>query len=223
MDFYDRLMAETEEARAEFVSLPIIGRALKGEIPRRLYLDFLIQAYHHVCHTCPLLALAAVKTENERYRDALFTYIQEEQGHEQWILEDIRAIGGNAREAAPARPGVACGLMVAYAYYAVEWISPYALLGMVHVLEGMSVRLAEKGAAAFQRSFGLNDGKGVRYLRSHGALDVGHTGFFRSFVNGLDDPAARDVIIHNAVMFYRLYGDMFRELAIRRHEGADVS
>jgi len=58
MTFYDRLVAATSDARAEFVSLPIIGQALHGDVPRALYLDFLAQAYHHVRHTCPLLALA---------------------------------------------------------------------------------------------------------------------------------------------------------------------
>jgi len=212
MTFHDRLLSETAKARAGFLAMPIVGGALRGEVPQDLYLDFLAQAYHHVSHTCPLLALAASRTVDLRYRDALFTYLDEEWGHELWILDDIRWVGGDPRAVVKEKPNIACRAMVAFAYYTIECVSPYGLLGMVHVLEGMSVQLAEKIAAAIQRSFGLESDKGVRYLRSHGAIDVHHTEFFRSLVNGIADPAAEDIIVDSANVFYRLYGDIFREL-----------
>ncbi|MFZ0694016.1 MAG: iron-containing redox enzyme family protein, partial [Alphaproteobacteria bacterium] len=68
MTFYDRLLAETADARSDFISLPLIGRALNGDVPRDLYLDYLAQAYHHVRHTCPLLAFAASRTQDSRYQ-----------------------------------------------------------------------------------------------------------------------------------------------------------
>ena len=216
MTFYDRLLAETKDARSDFISLPLIGRALNGDVPQDLYLDYLAQAYHHVRHTCPLLAFAASRTQDSRYQGALFRYLDEELGHHEWILDDIRSLGGDADAAARDKPSVACRLMICYAYYAIEWISPYTLLGMVHVLEGMSVHLAERAASAIQKTFGLAGDRGVRYLRSHGALDVQHLSFLQSFVNGIGDPAAEDAIVDSATMFYHLYSGIFVDLVARR-------
>lgn len=222
MMFYDRLLAETADSRAEFISMPIIGRALHGDVPQDLYRDFLAQAYHHVRHTCPLLALAASRTVDGRYREALLTYLDEEWGHEQWILDDIRAVGGDPRAVAAGKGNIACQAMVAYAYYVTEWISPFSLLGMVHVLEGMSVRFAGQAAAAIQQRLGLVSDRGIRYLRSHGALDVHHTDFFRSLVNGIEERHAEDAIVESANVFYRLYANIFCELVTEHRETADA-
>jgi len=209
---YERLLAETAAARAEFLGIPVLARGVAGDIPRPLYLSFLREAYHHVRHTCPLLALAAARTEDSLYRTALFSYIAEERGHDDWILADIAALGGDPEAAKSAAPGTACRAMVGYAYYAIEWISPYALLGMVHVLEGASAALASRAAAALRVSLALAGDEGLTYLRSHGALDQDHVAFFRDLVNGLGVPAALPTIVDCATVVYRLYGDLFRDL-----------
>ena len=209
---YDRLLSETAAARAEFLSIPLLARAVAGEVSQQLYVSFLREAYHHVRHTCALLALAASRTQDNGYRDALFTYIAEERGHDEWILADIAALGGDSQAAILATPGVACRAMVGYAYYAIDRISPYALLGMVHVLEGSSAQLAARAASALQSSFGLSGTEGVRYLSTHGALDRDHVAFFRDLVNGLAQPSALQPIVDCATVVYRLYGDLFRDL-----------
>ena len=215
MTFHDRLLAETATARTEFLSIPILGRALEGDVPRPLYVEFLTQAYHHVRHTCPLLSLAAARTQDSAYRAALYTYIDEERGHDEWILSDIAAMGGDAEATRSGQARPACRAMVAYAYYAIEWISPYAFLGMVHVLEGMSVQLATKAAKSLQKTLESADGEGFLYLTSHGALDTKHTAFFEDFVNGLAEPSAGDTIIDCANVMYWLYGNIFRDLELR--------
>ncbi len=212
MSVHDWLVAETAAARVEFLAIPLLRRAIDGDVPRSLYVEFLTQAYHHVRYTCPLLSLAAARTTDGEYRAALYRYIEEERGHEQWILTDIAAIGGDA-EATLWKPARApCRAMVGYAHYAIEWISPYSLLGMVYVLEGTSEALAGKAAAALERSFGAGNGEGFVYLRSHGALDVDHTAFFKDLVDRLENPTAGPAIIDGANMMYWLYGNIFRDL-----------
>lgn len=220
--FYDRLVAETTTARDGFLSIPVIQRAVRGDVPRGLYVDFLVQAYHHVRHTCPLLHFAAARTNESRYRDDLFVYLKEEQGHDDWILDDIAAMNG-ANPAPLAPPSVPCRAMVGYAYYAIEWISPYAFLGMVHVLEGMSALLASRAADALQTAFGNGDGRGFRYLTSHGALDVDHVEFFRDLVNRRDVRANGDVIVDCANTIYWLYGNIFRDLVQHAPETVDAA
>lgn len=220
--FYDRLVAETTPAREGFLSIPVIQRAVGGDVPRELYTDFLAQAYHHVRHTCPLLHFAAARTDDPHYRDDLLIYLKEEQGHDDWILDDIAAMNG-ANRVPLAPPSPPCRAMVGYAYYAIEWISPYAFLGMVHVLEGMSALLASRAAEALRAAFGNGDERGFRYLASHGALDVDHVAFFQDLVNRREMRANGEVIVDCANTIYWLYGNIFRDLEQRYLEKADVA
>jgi pyrroloquinoline quinone (PQQ) biosynthesis protein C len=213
--FYDRLTGETERARSGFTSIPLIGEALRSGASLELYIDFLTQAYHHVKHTFPLLAFAAARTNDETYQDALVEYMEEERGHEKWILNDIEAMGGDAAAVRDGKPGIACQVMVGYAYYAIEWISPYAMLGSVHVLEGMSTLLADKAADAIQRSLAHRGKDGFSYLRSHGALDIEHVAFFKQLTNSITDVKVQQIVVDAAKVFYRLYGDIYHELATR--------
>ncbi len=215
MNPHDRLLQETAAARERFLSLPLIRHALAHGGSPEMYLDFLEQAYHHVKHTFRLLALAAARSDDERYRAALFAYMKEEYGHELWILDDIRALGGDAEAVRDGMPGHACEVMVGYAYHAIEHVSPFALLGMVHVLEGMSVQLAHKVADAVRRSLGQQGSEGFSYLDSHGALDTEHVEMFRRLINGISEQHTLDIIIDSARTMYRLYGAIFEELGER--------
>lgn len=212
MTFYETLEKETSRERERFLAIPLVELAVRSGGPRSLYLAFLEQAYHHVKHTFPLLALAASRTTDERYQDALVEYMEEERGHEKWILDDIRNLGGDDAKVRDSQPGAACAVMVGYTYYAIEHISPYAMLGSVHVLEGMSVRLADQLADAVKASFGAKSEEGFSYLRSHGSLDQEHVAFFRDLVNGFKDTETQRVIIDNSRILYRLYGAIFEDL-----------
>lgn len=219
MTLFDRLLAETEAERNRFLGLSIIRRAREEGVPQALYLAFLGQAYHHVRQTCPLLGLALSRcgADDADYRAGLIGYIDEEKGHEAWILDDISALGGDAEAVRTSLPGIPCRAMVAYATWAVEHVSPYALLGMVHVLEGMSVELADAVARRISAALGNGEGAlpeaGFSYLTSHGALDREHVRYFEELVNGIEDRAAAQAIIDTANAIYRLYGDMFVEIA----------
>ncbi|MEQ9490557.1 MAG: iron-containing redox enzyme family protein [Alphaproteobacteria bacterium] len=220
--FYDHLVASTARERTTFQQIPVIREAIQGRVDLPLYLRYLEQAYHHVRHTCPLMgaALARCTGRDSRYREALLAYLDEERGHEHWILDDIAALGGDRERVAAGEGNAATRIMVGYAYYAIEHISPYALLGMVHVLEGMSVALADTAAKGIAASIGKSDlvekgdamTPGFSYLRSHGGLDQDHVRFFETLVNGLPDNKTEDVVIDTARLMYRLFGDVFHSL-----------
>jgi pyrroloquinoline quinone (PQQ) biosynthesis protein C len=215
MSFYEQLVTETADCRDAFFSIPLVRSTIRNGASRSLYLDFLAEAYHHVKHTFPLLALAASRTSDGRYQDALVEYMEEERGHEKWILNDIRALGGDPDAVRDGQGGPACRIMVGYAYYAIEHISPHAFLGSTHVLEGLSVLLADKLADAMKASLGLESDAGFSYLRTHGSLDTEHVAFFRKLVDGFDDRNTQRIIIDNAAIFYRLYGSIFHDLGAR--------
>jgi len=215
MPFFDRLLAETATDRAALTAVPIIERTLRGEVSRDSYLAFLAEAYHHVRHTVPLLAACKARLPQRRawLAPALDEYIVEERGHDQWILDDVAACGGNVEAVRRGRPRPATEVMVAYAHDTIARGNPLGFFGMVHVLEGTSVALALTAAERIQQTLALPD-EAFSYLRSHGELDRQHTAHFAQLMNRIDDPEDQQAIVHAARMFYRLYGDMFRGLPL---------
>lgn len=213
MSFHARLLAATANQRASMLEIPILQDALLGRIELREYLAFLTEAYHHVRHTVPLLMAcgARLPARLEWLRTAIGEYIKEEMGHQEWILDDIAAAGGDRQRAAQGRGNLATELMVAYAYDSIARGNPVAFFGMVLVLEGTSVALATRAAVAIEPHLGLPR-RAFTYLRSHGDLDIEHVGFFASLMDRLDDPDDQNAVCHAAQAFYRLYGEIFRAL-----------
>ncbi len=216
MTIYQQLLSATEADRNALQSLPIIRAAAMGEVTLEAYIAFLTEAYHHVKHTTPLLMSCGGRLPGkyEWLRTAVAEYIEEEVGHQEWILGDIKACGGDAEAVRNGTPRVATELMVAYAYDTIARVNPVGFFGMVLVLEGTSVALATHAGHAIQQSLGLGPDS-FSYLTSHGSLDVSHVDFYESLINKIEDPADQACLIHCAKMFYRLYGDIFRDLGNR--------
>jgi thiaminase len=214
MPFYKQLVAATETARGEFLDIPILQRALQGDIGKGVYLAFLGQAYHHVKHTVPLLMACGARLPDHLHwlRRAIGEYIEEEMGHEEWILDDIAVCGGNAAAARTAPPSPATELMVAYAYDMIQRCNPVGFFGMVFVLEGTSVHLASRAAEAIKNRLNLPS-NAFRYLTSHGALDQDHIKFFEGLMDRIEHSDDQQSVIHCAQMFYLLYGNIFRGIS----------
>jgi len=214
MNFYDRLLHETEAARAEFLAIPFLRAGANGDVSREQYIAFLTQAYHHVKHTVPLLMACGARLPEHLgwLRTAVAEYIKEEIGHEEWILNDIGECGGDTQALGPSIPGLPAEIMVAYAYDTIARRNPVSFFGMVFVLEGTSVQLATQAAEALQAKLNLPK-RAFSYLSSHGSLDMSHVDFFKNLVNRLEQEEDKTAILHAARVFYRLYGDVFRELS----------
>lgn len=213
MSFYDILQRDTEAERAGLLAQPLFADALAGRVTRPLYRAFLAEAYHHVRHTVPLMMAAGARLspDQEWLRAKLVHYIDEEYGHHEWILDDIRESGGDSEAVRNSAPGYATELMVAYAYDTVQRGNPIGLFGMVHVLEGTSTALATQAAHTLATALDLPP-RAFTYLSSHGALDISHVDFFRELVDRLEAPEDRNAVVHSARRFYRLYGGIFADL-----------
>ena len=213
MQFFDQLQYQTSDAREYLLGAPVIHAALTGTASREQYLAFLAQAYHHVKHTTPLLMACGARLPErlEWLREASAEYIEEELGHQEWILNDIRACGGDAEAVRQAQPALPTELMVAYVYDRIARHNPVSFFGMVNVLEGTSIALATQAANVLQDRLGL-PAQAFSYLTSHGSLDREHIEFFKGLMNRLDDEHDQAAIVHTARVVYRLYGDMFRSL-----------
>lgn len=213
MTFFEQLQQATQAEQANLQSIPIIRRALVGQVTLNQYVAFLTEAYHHVKHTVPLLMACGAKlgSDKEWLREAIAHYIEEEIGHQEWILNDIKACGADAEAVRHGQPSLATELMVAYAYDTIARGNPVGFFGMVHVLESTSVQLATHAAAEVQCSLGLPI-SAFTYLNSHGSLDLEHVDFFRDLVNRLDSIEDQACLVHCAKAVFKLYGDIFRGL-----------
>jgi len=213
MTFHEQLARETAPDREFLLAAPVIRRALAGDVTRELYVAFLTQAYHHVRHTVPLLMAVGARVP-ERHgwlRDAVLHYLEEETGHDQWILNDIERAGGDRAAAAASEPSVATEAMVAYAYDTVMRRNPLGFFGMVHVLEGTSVALALNAAGRIQQALELPS-NAFTYLKSHGELDKEHINDLAGILERFTDEDDRKAVIRCARGIYWLYGQMFRGL-----------
>jgi pyrroloquinoline quinone (PQQ) biosynthesis protein C len=217
MNFHAQLLGKTADARMGLLGTPIIQGTLRGEVSLPSYVAFLTEAYHHVRHTVPLLRAckAALPARHAWLEAAMDEYVEEEKGHDEWILDDLRACGVDAEAVRGGWPRHATEVMVAYAYDTIARGNPLGFFGMVHVLEGTSVSLALLAADRIQAPLELPDAA-FSYLRSHGTLDQEHTAHFALLMDRIDDARDQAAVVHGARAFYRLYGDVFRSLPMPR-------
>ena len=224
MSFYERLVKETEAQRQVLYNVSQLQDGLRGEIDVDSYIAYLTQAYHHVQHTVPyLMAMGARLPESKKWlQGAIIEYVEEEVGHEEWILNDIEAAGGSKEEARNATPHLATQVMVAYNYDYIARKNPVGFLGMVFMLESTSTQIATHGADAVKKGLGLPD-SAFSYLYSHGALDQKHMKFFESLMAKIDDPADQAAIIEVAQNTFLLFADVFRSIPHKGEEERDAA
>ena len=213
MSFFKTLSDSTQNERAALLDSPLVHEAMGGRMGVDQYVAFLCQAFHHVKHTVPLMMAAGSRLpqEQEWLRVAVAEYVEEELGHQEWILSDIAACGYDPEKARMSVPNRATEMMIAYAYYVIDRVSPMGFFGMVHVLEGTSITVADQAAASIAKSTGL-PAKAFSYLTSHGALDIEHVKFFQGLMDKIDDENDQRLIIHCAKNFYHLYADVYRSV-----------
>jgi pyrroloquinoline quinone (PQQ) biosynthesis protein C len=158
------------------------------------------------------MAVGTRLTDSQEWlREAVAEYIEEEIGHQEWILNDIAAAGGDKEQVRHSQPAFETELMVSYAYDYINRTNPLGFFGMVHVLEGTSIAVADNTASAIQSALGL-PASAFSYLRSHGSIDIEHVKFFEQLMNKIEDKDTQDIIVNSAKKFYRLYADIFRNL-----------
>ncbi|MEB4590638.1 iron-containing redox enzyme family protein [Candidatus Thiothrix sp. Deng01] len=215
MNFYDRLVQETAGARQQLYAVPQLANALRGDISVETYRAYLIQAYHHVKHTVRFLMAMGVRLPEEHrwLHHAIVEYLEEEIGHEEWILNDIAATGGDKEAARLSTPHLETEVLVAYNYDYINRRNPVGFLGMVFMLESTSTQIAAQGANSIQQTLGL-PAEAFTYLQSHGKLDISHMQFFRQLVNHIDDPLDQAAIIEVARNTFRLFANVLASILV---------
>jgi len=213
--FFNEIEAVTADARQRLEQTQAIERCLSGQVEMQTYQAFLTEAYHHVKHTVPLLMACGSRLPErlEWLREAIVHYIEEEVGHQEWILNDIQNLGGDQESVRHGTPSQATELMVSYAYDCVARGNPVALFGMVYALEKTSSTIATYAAGQIVSALDLKP-NAMSYMVSHGSLDIEHMQDFEILMNRLEEEQDKAAVLHSAAVFYELYTRIFAALPL---------
>lgn len=186
---------------------------------RERYLAYLGAMYGLVRASVPLMERAAWRCERSPDPAAgligayLGRHCAEERGHDDWLLADLAAAGGDPVRVAGTLPPTGVATMAGAQYYWIEHHHPVALLGYVAVLEGHApgpelARWLEERTALPAAAF--------RTVRDHAALDTGHQADLDHLLDTLPlGPGHRTAVRVSALHTSRELAGLFRELAGR--------
>jgi pyrroloquinoline quinone (PQQ) biosynthesis protein C len=219
MSFFITLVESSDASRRAIETLPKVHSMMHKGLSLPEYRAFLRDLYHIVWHFCPIMAIAAARCDDrlKNIRYELYERIGEEKGHEDWVLEDIAAVGGdvNAKSAAPSAPVQA---MIGYNYYAAERVHPCSVLGMLYVLEVVASVYGGKVADSIARAIGRDTGAGgFRFLSSHATMDADHMAQLNVLLKTIDDPGAQAAIIESTRVNFHQFGQLFSDEGFASH------
>jgi pyrroloquinoline quinone (PQQ) biosynthesis protein C len=214
MSFFITLVELTDASRRELETIPKVHTMVHHGLTLPEYKAFLHDLYHVVWHFCPIMA-AAVARCSDRFRGVryeLYERIEEEKGHESWVLEDIEAVGGDVPSAVANPPSAPVQAMIAFNYFAAERVHPCSVLGMLYMLEVVSSVYGGRVSDSIARKLGRDvDAGGFKFLSSHATMDLDHMAKLNRLVKTIDDADAQSSIVNSTRVNFYQFGRMFGE------------
>lgn len=204
LSFFADLVTQTDEDRRAFESHPVLMDAVARGMPVGRYRQLLLELYHVVWHFNPVCATAASRMGDPAHealqplRHFLYEHMQEEAGHETWVLNDLDAIGVPQSDARAYQPSVHALTLAGYNYWASERRHPCSALGMLYALEVIASVYGGPFASAIRESLLLDGDRGVSFIASHASLDAQHMAELRVVLNQVPDDAARAAVVESA-------------------------
>lgn len=200
--FFLELVERTDEARRAFETHPAVSEAVARGMTLPRYRRLLLELYHVVWHFNPVSAAAASRLgdEHRALRYFLYQHMQEERGHEGWVLADLRDVGVEAEAALRHQPSPYTLSLTGYNYWAADRRHPASALGMLYALEVIASVYGGPFVAALREALPLLEGRGVSFIGSHATLDADHMAELRGVLSTVEDGPARDAIVESAIV-----------------------
>jgi hypothetical protein len=144
-----------------------------------MFPEFLFMMHSIIRSSVSLINAAAESAERRADTDPVShkiagyyrTHAREEMHHDDWLLDDLVAIGGERSEILARLPSPAVASLVGAQYYWALHVHPVSLFGYLAVLEGKPSSL--KQLAAIRAKYGL-PAEGLRTMVKHARLDPHH-------------------------------------------------
>ena len=216
MDWTSALEDEARLLVEELELHPAARRLFDGSISKDGYITWLVQTYHYVQWTTPLLEQAGRRMKrlgrNVLLGELLLQKASEERGHERWLLADLMNLGYSKRQVENTRPTRAVEAYITWNRFQAEAGSPTAFLGTAFVLEYLSVhRAGEAVERLLARDTIPNIHKAVTFLRGHAGADGAHVAELMAVLRTLTDPTEQSALLLSARNTRAIYLGLFPE------------
>ncbi|MCW5664520.1 MAG: iron-containing redox enzyme family protein [Piscinibacter sp.] len=200
--FFADLVVRTDEARRAFETHPVVLDAVAKGMTLERYRRLLLELYHVVWHFNPVSAAAASRLpdSHRQVRYFLYEHMHEESGHEEWVRNDLEAVGVMASDTEAHEPSPYTRALVGYNYWAAERRHPCSVLGMLYTLEVIASVYGGPFAAAIKEALLLEGERGVSFINSHATMDAEHMAVLRKILNTLHDEPAREAVVESALL-----------------------
>ena len=202
MPFFLDLVSRTDEARRAFETHPVVMDAVAKGMSLERYRRLLLELYHVVWHFNPVCAAAASRLpdEHRQIRYFLYEHMHEEMGHEQWVVNDLEAVGVAPAQSVQHAPAPYTLALNGYNYWAAERRHPCSVLGMLYALEVIASVYGGPFASAISESLLLEGERGISFIGSHATMDAKHMAELREILNTLHDEQAREAVVESALV-----------------------
>ncbi len=203
LPFFAELITATDEDRRGFETHPVLVDAVAHGMTVERYRALLLELYHVVWHFNPVCAAAAShmgRPDDEALQPLrlfLYEHMQEEAGHETWVLNDLEAIGVAPAAAREHAASVHTLALNGYNYWAADRRHAASVLGMLYALEVIASVYGGPFAAAIRESLLLDGDRGVSFIASHATLDTHHMAELRQVLNQIHDDKARAAVVES--------------------------
>ena len=214
LPFFADLITRTDEARREFETNPVVLDAVAHGMPIERYRKLLLELYHLVWHFNPVCAAAASRVPDKlrQVRYFLYEHMHEESGHEQWVMNDLEAVGVRQAALLAHQPALTTLALTGYNYWAADRRDPCSVLGMMYTLEVIASVYGGTFAEAIRSSLLLEGDRGVSFISSHATMDAEHMAELRLVLNTIDDDAAREAIVESTLVNFHHFTRMFEAI-----------
>ena len=211
LPFFADLVVRTDEARRAFETHPVVLDAVANGMPVERYRRFLLELYHVVWHFNPVCAAAAsrIPDTHRQIRYHLYEHMHEESGHEEWVLNDLEAVGVSPEATRAHAPEVHTLALSGYNYWAAERRHPCSVLGMIYALEVIASVYGGPFSSAIRESLFLQDDRGVSFVSSHATMDAEHMAELRIVLNTLQDDEARNAVVESTTVNFHHFTRIF--------------
>jgi pyrroloquinoline quinone (PQQ) biosynthesis protein C len=166
------------------------------------YRTLLLELYQVVWHFNPVCAAAASRLgdEHKQVRYFLYEHMHEESGHEEWVRNDLRAVGVETDQVLAYEPSQHTRALVGYNYWAADRAHPASALGMLYTLEVIASVYGGPFTSAIKEALLLDGDAGVSFIGSHATLDAEHMAHLRVVLNTIADAPAQDAVVASTLL-----------------------
>ena len=199
------------EARREFETHPVVLDAVAHGMSIERYRKLLLELYHVVWHFNPVCAAAAsrVPDAQRQVRYFLYEHMHEESGHEEWVMNDLEAVGVAPADTRAYTPSAHVLALTGYNYWSADRRHPCSALGMMYALEVIASVYGGTFSSAIRDSLLLEGDRGVSFISSHATMDAEHMIELRQVLNTLTDEASREAIVESTLVNFQQITGIF--------------